>query len=87
MISEDPSSPLSYNSDSFTDVSDTGTPGYWDSLLKLEEEDSEWNLDKASYLQSLLNLEEDDSTWLTDSMISEDPSSPLSYNGDSETEI
>ncbi|CAJ2676612.1 unnamed protein product [Trifolium pratense] len=85
MISENPSSPLSYNSDSFTEISDTGTPSYWDSLLKLEEEDSERNLDKASYLQSLLSLEELDSAWLSDSMISEDPSSPLSYNADSET--
>jgi hypothetical protein len=56
-------------------------------LLKLEEEDNELNLDKASYLQSLLSLEEEDSAWLSDSMISKDPSSPLSYIGDSETEI
>ncbi|KAK2385083.1 hypothetical protein QL285_072356 [Trifolium repens] len=87
MISEDPSSPLSYNSDSFTEISDIGSPSYWDSLLKLEEEDNELNLDKASYLQSLLSLEEEDSAWLSDSMISKDPSSPLSYIGDSETEI
>jgi hypothetical protein len=87
LISEDPSSPLSYNSDSFTEISDIGSPSYWDSLLNLEEEDNEWNLDKASYLQSLLSLEEEDSAWLSDSMISKDPSSPISYNGDSETEI
>ncbi|MCI04877.1 hypothetical protein A2U01_0025925, partial [Trifolium medium] len=87
MISEDPSSPLSSNGDSFTDISDVGTPSYWDSLLRLEEEDNEWISDKASYSLSLLSLEAEDSTWLSDSMISEDPSSPLSYNGDSETEI
>ncbi|WJX44223.1 hypothetical protein P8452_31226 [Trifolium repens] len=87
MISENPTSPLSSNCDSFTDISDIGTPSYWDSLLRLEEEDNEWISDKASYWRSVLNLEEEDSTWLSDSMISEDPSSPLSYNGDSETEI
>jgi hypothetical protein len=87
MISENPSSPLSSNGDSFTDISDIGTPSYWDSLLRLEEEDNEWIPDKASYWRSLLSLEEEDSTWLSDSIISEDPSSPLSYNGDSETEI
>ncbi|PNY17637.1 hypothetical protein L195_g014385 [Trifolium pratense] len=87
MISEDPSSPLSSIGDSFTDISDVGTPSYWDSLLKLEEEDNEWISDKASYRRSLLSLEEEDSKWLSDSMIPEDPSSPLSYNGDSETEI
>ncbi|GAU21926.1 hypothetical protein TSUD_110660 [Trifolium subterraneum] len=86
MISEDSSSPLSSNGDSETEISDVSTPSYWDSLLKLEEEDIEWISDKASYQRSLLSLEEEDSTWLSDSMISEDPSSPLSYNGDSETE-
>jgi hypothetical protein len=87
MISENPTSPLSSNGDSFTDISDVGTLSYWDSLFRLEEEDNEWISDKASYWRSLLSLEEEDSTWLSDSIISEDPSSPLSYNGDSETEI
>ncbi|KAK2380370.1 hypothetical protein QL285_068072 [Trifolium repens] len=87
MISENPTSPLSSNGDSFTNISDVGTLSYWDSLFRLEEEDNEWISDKASYWRSLLSLEEEHSTWLSDSMISEDSSSPLSYNGDSETEI
>jgi hypothetical protein len=86
MMSENPSTPLSYNSDSFTEISDVGTPRYWD-LLKLEKEDSEWILDKTSYQHSLLSLEEEDSEWLSDSMLSENPSSPLSYSGDSFSKI
>ncbi|KAL5082615.1 hypothetical protein RYX36_011036 [Vicia faba] len=81
MISENPSSPLSYSGDSFTDFSDVDTTTYWDSLLKLEEEDREWNMDIASYWHSLLSLEDEDSEWLSDSMKSENTSSPLSYGG------
>ncbi|AES67742.2 hypothetical protein MTR_2g098620 [Medicago truncatula] len=87
MISENPSTPLSYSHDSFCEISDVGTPSYWNSLLKFEEEDSDWILDKASYSHSLLSLEEEDSEWLSDSMVSENPSSPLSYNGDSFSKI
>ncbi|CAK8536006.1 unnamed protein product [Lathyrus sativus] len=89
MISENPSSPLSYSGDSFTEFSDVDTPSYWDSLLKLEEEDREWNMGKVSYWHSfsLLNLEDEDSEWLSDSIISESPSSPLSLSGDSFTDI
>jgi hypothetical protein len=87
MISENPSSPLCYSGDSFSKISDVGSPSYWDSLLKLEVEDNLWILDKASYTHSLLSLEEEDSAWLSNSMIPEDPSSPLSYNGDSFTDI
>jgi len=86
MISENHSSPLSYSGDSFSKISDVGLPSYWDSLLKLDEENSDWILDKASYSHSLLSLEEEDSAWLSDSMIPEDHSSPLSYNGDSFTD-
>ncbi|XP_050884087.1 uncharacterized protein LOC127087262 isoform X2 [Lathyrus oleraceus] len=89
MISENLSSPLSYSGDSFTEFSDVDTPSYWDSLLKLEEEDREWNMDKASYWHSfpLLSLEDEDSEWLSDSITSESPSSPLSFSGDSFTDI
>ncbi|KAI5413584.1 hypothetical protein KIW84_057957 [Lathyrus oleraceus] len=89
MISENPSSPLSYSGDSFTEFSDVDTPSYWDSLLKLEQEDREWNMDKASYWHSfpLLSLEDEDSEWLSDSITSESPSSPVSFSGDSFTDI
>jgi len=87
MISENPSSPLGYNGESFGKISEVGLASYWDSLLKLEEEDNVWILDKLSYSHSLLSLEEEDSAWLSDSMISEDPSSPLSSNGGSFTDI
>ncbi|KAL5082614.1 hypothetical protein RYX36_011035 [Vicia faba] len=78
MISDNSSTPLSYNSDSFTMFSYVDTPSYWDSLLKLEEEDNEWN-----FGNSLLSLEDEDSEWLLDSMKFENPSSSLSCNGDS----
>lgn len=87
MISENPYSPVSLSGDSFSKISEEGLPSYWESLLKLEEEDNVWILDKASYTHSLLSLEEEDSAWLSGSMIPEDHSSPLSYNGDSFTDI
>ncbi|AES67741.1 hypothetical protein MTR_2g098610 [Medicago truncatula] len=86
MISENPYSPLSLSGDSFSKISDIGLPSYWESLIKLDE-DNVWILDRASYTHSLLSLEEEDSAWLSDSMIHEGPSSPLSYNGDSFTDI
>jgi hypothetical protein len=37
--------------DSFTDISDVGTPSYWDSLLRLEEEDSKLISDSKQELE------------------------------------
>ncbi|XP_058748778.1 uncharacterized protein LOC131621747 isoform X2 [Vicia villosa] len=45
------------------------------------------DFDRTSYWHSLVNLEEEDSEWLSDSMISENPSSPLSNSGDSFTDF
>nr|KYP58452.1 hypothetical protein KK1_013860 [Cajanus cajan] len=95
---ENPSTPLSYKFDAFSEISDADKLGYIHSLLNLEDEDSEWlsdskpfgYLDKVSFMH-LLNLEDDDSEWLSDAKSfgcsSENPSTPLSYKCDASSEI
>ncbi|KAE9588136.1 hypothetical protein Lal_00002695 [Lupinus albus] len=54
---ENPSTPLSYKSDSFSEISDIGSPSYWSSLLKLEQKDNEGIISDSK--QNLNNVLDD----------------------------
>ncbi|KAE9585961.1 hypothetical protein Lalb_Chr24g0396871 [Lupinus albus] len=76
---EDPSTSLSQKCDSLSEISYIGSPNYWDSLLGLEEEES----DRENYFDSLLSLEDEDNEWL----LFNDTSTPLSRKCDSLSEL